>query len=89
MNVPPTPRLRGLFHQYAFFAALAAGLTLVALADGLNRLRNAWARIRRAAPEDEHPLFGDLSHSEWIMLNLRHAELHQGFFIPIGIGERR
>lgn len=59
------------------------------LADGMNRLRNAWARIRRAAPEAEHPLFGDLSHSEWIMLNLRHAELHHGFFIPIGIGERR
>jgi hemolysin III len=28
------PRLRGLFHQYAFFAAVAAGVTLVALAEG-------------------------------------------------------
>jgi hemolysin III len=28
------PRLRGLFHQYAFFAAAAAGVALVALAEG-------------------------------------------------------
>ena len=28
------PRLRGVFHQYAFFAAVAAGIVLVALADG-------------------------------------------------------
>ena len=34
MELPPTPRLRGLFHQYAFFAAVAAGATLVALAEG-------------------------------------------------------
>jgi hemolysin III len=34
MEFPSTPRLRGLFHQYAFFAAVAAGVTLVALAEG-------------------------------------------------------
>jgi len=28
------PRLRGVFHQYAFFAALAAGTVLVVVADG-------------------------------------------------------
>jgi hemolysin III len=28
------PRLRGVFHQYAFFAAVAAGVTIVALAEG-------------------------------------------------------
>jgi hemolysin III len=28
------PRLRGVFHQYAFFAAVVAGIVLVALADG-------------------------------------------------------
>ncbi len=35
MNVQlsAAPRLRGLFHQYAFFAATAAGVTLVALAE--------------------------------------------------------
>jgi hemolysin III len=34
MDLPAPPRLRGLFHQYAFFASVAAGLTLVALAEG-------------------------------------------------------
>jgi hemolysin III len=31
---PPKPLLRGVFHQYAFFAAVGAGATLAALADG-------------------------------------------------------
>ncbi len=34
MELPSPPRLRGLFHQYAFFAAVAGGATLVALAEG-------------------------------------------------------
>lgn len=36
------PTLRGVFHQYAFFAAVAAGIVLVALADG-SRARAAVA----------------------------------------------
>jgi hemolysin III len=39
MERPVVPRLRGVFHQYAFFVAAAAGLALVVLADGyLERL---------------------------------------------------
>jgi hemolysin III len=34
VNAPAVPRLRGVFHQYAFFAALVAGVGLVVLADG-------------------------------------------------------
>jgi hemolysin III len=34
MTFPDPPRLRGLFHQYAFVASVAAGVTLVALAEG-------------------------------------------------------
>jgi len=34
MAIDARPRLRGLFHQYAFFAAVAAGITLVSLAEG-------------------------------------------------------
>jgi hemolysin III len=34
MDLTDRPRLRGLVHQYAFFAAVAAGITLVALAEG-------------------------------------------------------
>ena len=34
MDLPPKPLLRGVFHQWAFFIAIAAGLTLAVLADG-------------------------------------------------------
>ena len=34
VDAPAHPRLRGVFHLYAFFAAVAAGVVLVALADG-------------------------------------------------------
>jgi hemolysin III len=34
MDVSFRPRFRGLFHQYAFFAAVAGGAALVALAEG-------------------------------------------------------
>jgi hemolysin III len=34
LNLPPKPRLRGVFHHYAFYAALAGGITLVAFAEG-------------------------------------------------------
>ncbi len=37
-----TPRLRGVFHLYAFFAALAAGIVLVALADGFRERFAVW-----------------------------------------------
>ena len=29
-----------------------------------------------------HPIFGKLTHDEWIAINLRHAELHLGFQVP-------
>jgi hemolysin III len=36
------PRLRGVFHLYAFFVAVAAGIVLVALADGLRERFAVW-----------------------------------------------
>jgi hemolysin III len=42
MNAPISPRLRGVFHQYAFFAAVAAGIVLVVLADGLRERFAVW-----------------------------------------------
>jgi hemolysin III len=36
------PRLRGIFHQYAFFVAVVAGIVLVALADGLRERFAVW-----------------------------------------------
>jgi hemolysin III len=38
----PKPRLRGVFHQWAFFAAVAAGVVLVALADGPRERFASW-----------------------------------------------
>lgn len=42
MEAEARPRLRGVFHQYAFFAALAAGAVLVALADGMQERFAVW-----------------------------------------------
>jgi hemolysin III len=42
MTAPLVPRLRGVFHQYAFFAAVAAGVVLVALADGVRERVAVW-----------------------------------------------
>jgi hemolysin III len=36
------PRLRGVFHQYAFFVALAAGVVLVAVSDSARELFATW-----------------------------------------------
>jgi hemolysin III len=36
------PRLRGVFHQYAFFVALAAGIGLVAVSDSARELFATW-----------------------------------------------
>jgi hemolysin III len=38
----PKPKLRGVFHQWAFFAALAAGTVLVLLAEGLRERFATW-----------------------------------------------
>ena len=42
MELPVKPRLRGVFHQYAFFVALAAGIVLVALSDSTRELLATW-----------------------------------------------
>ena len=42
MEVLVKPRLRGVFHQYAFFVALAAGIALVAVSDSGRELFATW-----------------------------------------------
>jgi hemolysin III len=42
MAHPVTPRLRGVLHQWAFMAAVAAGTVLVVLADGLRERLAVW-----------------------------------------------
>jgi hemolysin III len=50
MDADVKPRLRGLFHQYAFFASLAAGLSLFAFADSTRaRLASAVYAVALAA----------------------------------------
>ena len=45
MNVPPRPRLRGVFHQWALVAAIAAGTVLVVLARGPRERVAAWVYV--------------------------------------------
>jgi hemolysin III len=42
MELDLRPRLRGVFHEWAFFAAVAAGAMLVVLADGALATFSAW-----------------------------------------------
>ena len=42
MGIPVKPRLRGVFHQWAFYVAIAAGLVLVAISDGWLPRFAAW-----------------------------------------------
>jgi hemolysin III len=42
VEVLEKPRLRGVFHQYAFYAAVAAGTVLVALSDSGRELFATW-----------------------------------------------
>lgn len=49
---------------------------------GADRLRNAFMQLKSKCPSVPTPVFGTLTHDQWIMLNLRHAELHLSFQIP-------
>lgn len=50
--------------------------------EGLRRFRAAMKRLRSTAPTIPNPVFGRLTHEQWIQLNLRHAELHLSFQCP-------
>jgi hemolysin III len=49
MVVPAIPRLRGVFHLVAFVAAVAAGIVLVAIADGGRARVAAWIYVSALA----------------------------------------
>jgi hemolysin III len=49
MNAPLVPRFRGVFHQYAFFVAVAAGVVLVVLADGYLERFAVWVYVAALA----------------------------------------
>jgi hypothetical protein len=54
----------------------------VPLEESLPRWRQLMQRLKTEAPPAPNSIFGPLTHEESIALNLRHAELHLGFFIP-------
>jgi hemolysin III len=49
MQQPLAPRLRGVFHQYAFFVAVAAGVVLAVLADGYRERIAVWIYVAALA----------------------------------------
>jgi len=51
--------------------------------EGLRRFGEAMRRLRQTSPTITNPVFGKLTHDQWIQLNLRHAELHLGFHVPV------
>lgn len=58
------------------------GADLVAINEGLTRLKRALSRLESSAPTVPNPVFGRLSHEDWTALHLRHAELHLSFLHP-------
>lgn len=50
--------------------------------EALARLEKAWTRMKASKPPHPNVLFGDLTHEQWIKLNLRHCELHMSFMHP-------
>jgi hypothetical protein len=54
----------------------------VELDGSLPRLRQVMERLKSEAPTAPNPIFGSLTHEEWIALTMRHAELHLGFLLP-------
>ena len=61
-----------------------AATELFGLDEGLRRLHDAFGRLKAGTPTQPHAFFGHLARDEWILLQLRHSELHMGFFHPEG-----
>jgi hypothetical protein len=58
------------------------GLDVVPTDEGMRRFVDALRRLRASCPTCASPVFGPLTHEQWVQLNLRHAELHLGFQVP-------
>jgi hypothetical protein len=46
---------------------------------GVDHFNKSFTRLAEEAPTKPHPIFGRMTHDEWIAMNLRHAELHLSF----------
>jgi hypothetical protein len=58
------------------------GTDPLSLDEGLERYRRALTRLKTEAPQRRHPIFGEMTHAEWVAGQLRHAELHLSFVKP-------
>ena len=52
------------------------------LPEATEAYKRSLQRLKAEAPTLPHLIFGQLPHHEWILINLRHAELHLSFFVP-------
>ena len=49
--------------------------------EGLERMRNAIARLENESQRAPSPAFGVMTVEEWNLLHLRHGELHMSFIV--------
>jgi hemolysin III len=74
------PRLRGVFHQWAFVAAVAGGIVLVVLADGPREILSSWVYAGAlAAMFGASALYHRFTWSQPTRLWLRRLD-HAGIF---------
>lgn len=59
-----------------------------ALPDALAALQRTVQRLQVEPRRALHPAFGRLSREEWDQFDLRHAEMHMSFLVPISVVAR-
>ncbi len=64
-------------------------VTKVSGREALEQFVNAVARTSTERMTAPHPAFGRMTHDEWVVLNLRHCELHLSFAVPGDVVARR
>lgn len=50
--------------------------------EALADLKSAFSRALTERMEADHPAFGRMTHEEWLLMQLRHAEMHLSFALP-------
>jgi hypothetical protein len=54
----------------------------VSMPESLQDFRRAIRRAMTEQMQAPHPAFGRMTHQEWLLLHLRHSEMHLSFAIP-------
>ena len=50
--------------------------------EALADLKASFSRALTERMEADHPAFGKMTHEEWLLMQLRHAEMHLSFALP-------